>query len=659
MLDYHGLARNSGQMLRRRFLAGVALVPATPAWAWRKGCGAVDFVVRFGAVGNGSKDNSAALLAFGIYGRAGSGSSVLALSVPAGTYKFNSSAAFKAFEGYSFVITGTGSPTFQNSLSKSGPWIPDCFSNLHQDFGGTADLIQTTAIGDTTVTLLRAAHASLYRVGSWVAVMSEDVQISASNFSYPPNANLFDYAEVVAHNATTGVVTLTPALTNLHKSTNIDGPSSNTNRCGKARIWLLDTSPAKFNVSHTFIGLTVTLGPSPITTYLGMSGRTVTWQNSTIPGISPQIAESAKVIGCTLTVENEPDKLVKNLLIKDTTSNVSMVFQSSSIDNLTIDNCTINVFLGTGTTKNVLIKNSTIALYGEGIAGSAFGHNLSTHIQNSSLVWAHFHLPWVVGGTHKRTIDGVNVTYASNVITVPKSTSDLADWNVVPGVTHANLCTGAFDYFTGDLGTVLVTSLTEDATNIYYHLSPGWGAALPGFANGKVYLSRHGSLTGSGLSGCKEALQLNAATAAGTYPWNLYTNTVLESDGSNINWNVVGDLKSLTVTVTNPTAASGAVMVISTNVVDATTMANSFPLVIKIDLTIAGTRTFTQSALTGKTGNDTVLLNSIAQTKLPADKWAQTQPTIQHSNFVPGAGSLIVAISATIDPGIAFRRAGA
>src|SRR4051794_35461628 len=118
-------------MFRRSFLAGVTLVLATPAWAWRKGCGAVDFVGRFGAVGDGSRDNSTPLLALGIYGRARSGcASVLALSVPSGTYKFNSNSAFKALQGYSFIITGTGSPSFKNLMAGTSPFIPDAFPSL-------------------------------------------------------------------------------------------------------------------------------------------------------------------------------------------------------------------------------------------------------------------------------------------------------------------------------------------------------------------------------------------------------------------------------------------------------------------------------------------------------------------------------------------------
>jgi hypothetical protein len=41
------------------------------------------------------------------------------------------------------------------------------------------------------------------------------------------------------------------------------------------------------------------------------------------------------------------------------------------------------------------------------------------------------------------------------------------------------------------------------------------------------------------------------------------------------------------------------------------------PFNIFIDLTVAGKRVFTQSALTGKVGNDGVSLNSVAQTALP------------------------------------------
>lgn len=626
-------------------------------------------IVNFGGTGNGVVDDSHAFNGFGTFARNNTECSIVLL-IPDGTFTFNQFVAFTALEGIPILtLQGNGTASIlSNIVANAGPSLPDCFPNI-RDYanGGVSDLIDSTFVGNTFVTLKTPANAANYPVGASAIVMSEDIQISSSNFSYPPNCNLFDFVHIRTADPATGIIQFFPGLNNAHSENNIDG--SQPNPCGKARIWLLDTpttSPTLFQINHLYKDIKIVSGPTPAWEYVGMGGEYIRWEDSTITGFSPSTAKRVELINViqdgVAGNANEPDKLVDTFLLDGVTTEQSVVFQSSSINNVTIKNSTIGVFLGAGTAKNVLVENCILPIFGEGIAGSKFGHNLSTTLRDCVISqWAPFFFGvgwWVTGGANPLLIDGVSITYAADVITVPKTTPDLADWNVVPNVTHLNLATTASSYFTGDIGTALVTSLTEDATNIYYHVA-GWPAALPAFATGVIYVSRSGPLYCYNLIGCTEAISASAATAAGKFPWQLLVRQFAEADGfSGTAGNMVGDFLSIEVTVANPTITPGNLWQLATNLVDATTMVGSQQLLINIDITIAGTRTFTQSALTGKVGNDDVLLAGVSQATMPVGKWAQTVPSWAYANGLPPTPrALTVDVTAEFDPGSDFRKA--
>lgn len=611
-----------------------------------------DFVTDFGGVGNGSTDNSTALNNFGIWARAQSLS--VTLTVPAGTYNFVLSDAFESlFDIPRLQIVGAAGTIFQNTTNGSSPWMPASFSNLHEDAGGVVALVASVAAGASSVTTLTAANAANYAVGQPVVIMSEDIQISSSNFSYPPNANLFDYVTVTGNNSVTGVVSFEPPLANSHLATNIDGVG--TKLCGKARIWKLNGTfggiPYEWGASHTYRGLDIRVPPAGGTPYISMVGHYQKWQGCIVGGISPQTADRIEFIGGHITALSEPDKLVKTLVIDGAQIDNILVFQSSSIDDVLINDCTVDVFLGSGLAKRVVITDCDIAAYTEGIAGTSYGHNHSTVITGGTIS------SWPVWGEYATAtpliIDGASITYASGIITLPKTLPDLANYNVIPNVTKINI-TSSSGWQTGDIGTGTVTSLTEDSTNIYIHIDT-WPASLPAYSSGgRVLISRHGSFSMAGVTGCPEVVRACAAYARGKNHWQLLIDTLSAGGSGNWNdtagWGHSGNLISATFNVTSAAGGGSLLTLNCASMLVAATMVGAVAFQIKIDCTVTGQRTFTQGALTGKTGADTVLLNSVSQSTLPAAKWMQTPFTYAFSSGTP-----TIEIELEFDSGSKFR----
>src|SRR5277367_4075285 len=80
-----------------------------------------------------------------------------------------------------------------------------------------------------------------------------------------------------------------------------------------------------------------------------------------------------------------------------------------------------------------------------------------------------------------------------------------------------------------------------------------------------------------------------------------------------------GELIELDVNVIQATAISGAALIFNSFAATTFPLFTSSPVIytITIDLTTAGQRTFTLAALTGKTTNDSVVLNGAGQSALP------------------------------------------
>jgi hypothetical protein len=496
---------------------------------------------------------------------------------------------------------------------------PACQVNLFSSTDPTnpiGPLIQTTAIGDTTVTLLNPTFISQFHVGDWVMVSSLDIQY----FGFPPNCDNFDFVQITAINAGTGVLTFGSSLTNAHRSDFADG--GNPVPCGKARVWQLAQTGIPWDIDHLYEGIEVRVTTNSLLTYMNMAGKSYKILNCIWPGISPSVAKTIEVVGCTLTAQNEPDKLVKSLLIDETRIQGLLDFQSSSIDCVTIRNCLIELDLSVGQAKQTLVQNCDIAIFTEGSPGGQYGTARGLTLDNC-IIHQMPHPSTIAGSSV--TIDGTDVIYASGVFKIRKAGTP-SSWGIALG-SMINLL-GPGNSFSGNLGTGIVTKISEDATYILIQTTLPY-VTVPSWVTGALILRQTGYAVRN-CSGCDEIINLNKLTAQGLNPWGNFE-LLLTGYGPNppgrgtsgFLTDCIGNLTTVTVDVIQayPNTGGQATLDLAFTAVDAATMATSVTYEIQIDLTVAGKRVFTQSALTGKAGADVVAYNSVAQTTLKSGAW--------------------------------------
>ena len=591
---------------------------------------------RFGAVGDGSTDNSAAWVAFGNYARAETAAGRgVTLYVATGTYNYDGGIAWSALFGISKLVIEAYGVTFQNTYDIniqpnnsgfSAPFLPPAAPDL---FSGAGPLINNTAIGDSTITCKTPAQAGNFSVGQWVLISSLDVQY----YGYPPNCDQFDFVQITNVNAGTGVITFSPTLNYAHRDDFPDG--GNPNPGGKARVWSLDggafSALSRWNIDHTYKGFTCNLAPHATTTYVSLSGRSIKLVDCTWPGVSPSVCYDFSMQGGALTNVSEPDKIVGSCAFDGVDASTDgLVFQSSSIDRVICRNGRGQLQLGS---KNSLVQNWDAASLVIGTTNS-FGGTRQVKVESSIIRSMPFFAEFGVADP-SITVDGVNVSYANGKFTVVKLQSPEYDWKVVPGMWVS--FNGPGGRFAGNLGAGIIVRLLEDATNIYIWTTIP-DAATPSWSNGTVRVHRHTNSTFQDCSGCETASRLTKAGSFGKNWWNYFsgvwaarTNPVVFGDflfaAAGSNESPCGSITRINCKVLQPTAAATGKfeMTFGTAYLSAT-MGSGVPFVVDIDVTIAGEREFTQDGLIGQVGLDAVLLNSISQTALPTDRWTSNSP---------------------------------
>jgi len=291
-----------------------------------------------------------------------------ALYIPPGQFNFNQDNC-----GYQYLLgiknlrvrgAGRGATILQNTYSgsdgnKQRPISPSAVT-LYNFSGMTlfgvpngqplSWLIDSTAVGDTSVTLQTAGNANAWAAGDPILITSFDLMPGES---YPPNPGYHEYHMVTGVNATTGVVTLDALVQNIHLSTwpdwNVPTPDF---PIGKARAWKLSqpqvvanplaypasyTINVAFDVVHVFEDLTIAVPPLPATYGMSIAGGHIVYHRCALPGASPSVATTVILDDVVLLVQSEPDKIVTNLILRDVVSQNGFSFQSSSIDYVTVD----------------------------------------------------------------------------------------------------------------------------------------------------------------------------------------------------------------------------------------------------------------------------------------------------------------------------------
>jgi hypothetical protein len=215
---------------------------------------ALQFVVtpeNFGAVGNGVTDDSAAFTKFQTWAKALPLGARVTLNCTAGkTYTY--ALPYWPFGITNLIVNGNGCKflcTATNSNDQACLWT--CPGPQLGTPGLTYQpvlfkLINSTAVGNSSVTTINPADASAFTIGETIMVASYDMIFSGQ----PPCFKFFEYPIVTSVNPTTGVIGLDRPLKYNHLAT-FPYLSTLTYWSGMASIYKVEQA-APWNIQHVY-----------------------------------------------------------------------------------------------------------------------------------------------------------------------------------------------------------------------------------------------------------------------------------------------------------------------------------------------------------------------------------------------------------------------
>ena len=597
----------------------------------------------FGAVADGlpasSATNSAALNAFGIWARAESAAGrAVHVTAPPGTYYFDYGLAINCFKGISTLVFSGHGATFLQTRIGAEPWPVSSNTALYHN--SVNPLIHAVRKGATRVLARTPAELGQYAPGEMVMIAGLDIQFGG----YPPNLQYFDFVTVKAVDPRSGILIFDPPLARDYLP---DYPAYPVqNNWNGTRIYKLDREGFTWNVDHSFVGFECRHEVERKGNHVLVMGRKITWRDCVTPGFSESLCEEFLAERCVERSYTEPDKLVRKSVRRGGTLLAGLGVQSSSIDLIVAENCTI-AHVATGG-KAMTITNCDI----EAVAlGGQFGFCESARFENCRIGSASLYLhPWFPKGARYNFVDGTNVTYANGVFVVLKNDEwgtehggGIQNWNFVPGQV-LSFCRGkpgdssvGGSYIASDLGAGTVVSLEDRPGAIAIHTTLKH-ASVPGWSSGQVFVKHRNPPVFANCTGPEPVRLATEAEHAGRR-FGAYFRYLL--DAKTIQQGAVfpgrtGTLTRLRATVIKPAAVATGMKATLGEMAAyrASTMDTPLLFQIELDLTIAGKRDFTTQSLRGALGNDRVTYNGLVQDRLPADTWCdEGMPLL----FCPGA----------------------
>jgi hypothetical protein len=641
-----------------------------------------DFARDFGAVSDGTPgsaggtDNSVAWNKFSIAARAASDVGGVVLTIPkspSGTcYSYNLNLCYTALWlipklkiiGWGAVLQNTNSSVYNSFFVQS---IPD-FNNPTP---GNAVLINSTSVGDTSVTIPGSDVHTQFTVGKWAMVTSLDIQQTAS---YPPNCHQFDYV-IVTNSIFSGgntVVSFDRPLRYNHLSTFPDYPG--TYFCGAARITGLYRAGAPtgyvantgfdWELEHEYEGLVIphTVGLTQLGAAATMTGRSITWRHCTLPSISPSVTKITRFEDCTIGDAVNFDKLNECVIFDGGETQGSSTPSSSSNDIVIYRNHRLAGGVQSSSKLTSIDGCIVDSLYWP---PGTYGVSSGTSVRDSTI--RNMRKFPFVGNQNiasPQTVDGTNIIYNAGgtnvgVFKILKAGTAIGvTGGFIPGVVIA----WAFPSFglaglPSNIGAGVITSVTGDSTYIYITTTLK-DTAPPAWCTANQFVAvRVGRIYVENSTGCDNARSASQACATGNRPW-AYQRWFMagQSGGPGNSDEAFGILTSATINVIQA-GPGGSSLSLSAPVlaVDASTMTNAQSYSINIDLTVTGIRTFTLTALSGKTTNDSVLVAGAGQTALP-NKFLTDGIIPSVSGYTPGSTPVyqcpLVDITLVFDTGI-------
>ena len=596
----------------------------------------------FGARGDGrpadSGANSAALNAFGAWAREESAAGrAVHVVAPPGTYHFDYSLTENCFKGIrTLVFSGPGA-TFLQTAPGGLPWPISGNALLYANKSNP--LIHDAKKGATRVVAQAPAELAQYAPGEMVMIAGLDVQYGG----YPPNLYCFDFVAIRTIDHATGAMTFDPPLTHDYRA---DFPAYPIqNHWGGSRIYKLDRGGFTWDVDHSFHGLEIRHAEERKGNFILATGRKVTFRDCVVPGFAESVCEEFLAERCIERSYTEPDKLVKKSVRRDGEMRSGFGLQSASVDLAIAENCRISL-VGVGG-KALRVVNCDIKTIGY---GGQFGFCDSARFENCRIASAPYCFPYMTGARYN-FVDGANITYADGVFTIRKNDlwsietgGGFTNWNMMPGMTlefcrgkPGDVSTGG-SHLGGDAGAGMVVSLEDrpDAILIHTTLKP---ARVPDWSSGQVFVKRRNAPVFANCTG-NETIRIasdaeRAGARFGEYFRYLFTAETI-TQGLML-YGRVGKLKRLRANIIKPMTGTKDAKVTLGEMAAyrASTMDNPRLLQIELDLTIAGKRDFSLTALRGAVGTDRVLYDGLDRDRLPDNVWCDEGMPYFHCTGAP------------------------
>lgn len=549
------------------------------------------------------------------------------------------------------IVEGAGA--IINSVGGAGFWLGGrgvCQAGIAAANGCSAR-IENAQAGAKQITLtpssLAAGYISRFPVGKWLMLGGLDTQgLWKAPYGFPPNQTFFEWRQISAVDAATGIITLDRPLSNTYLATwpNYNqGSNFEADNGGPATIWAIDDT---WNAILEYRGLAInqegqTYSPARHVTYrdvtFGGGHGGIPTQNETWSAINTSFAG----------VNLETDKLI-GTMIMDRVTIRQIVFQSSSTDLFIMKNSTVTGRLDGGG-KRTEITDSKLNNFGPGIwaYGTTNGATICTRCDIAT-----FNFDFGIFQSDNPSPYSMKDGVISFPNAAAKGSGPAHRW-VVPGT---NVFWTVPGYMT--IGLFQVRALSQDATNTYIHTNVGGG--FPTLA-GPVFYRTHPStrFTCDACTGDPALVATNVQSGATPLaPLAVYSRRSYAPIGPSKNLGglvVKGKLVSLTINVTQAYTGSDPAILNPTGEFHNFTVKQSdwsgFDWWPTINLKVAGERIITPSGVTcnGVPGGCSGDLNM----NVPEAVWIQNGMGPSLPSKLGGGGKLPeFTITAKTDQGV-------
>lgn len=430
--------------------------------------------------------------------------------------------------------------------------------------------------------------------------------------------------------AASGIAVLDRPIRFQHMSTFPDNPS-NTDKGGAARVNILKNNGGSgsilydWNVKHIYEGLTI-LEATQVTNgqgYITITGKHTEWRYSSFPGISPSLIGFCKIVGCKFTLSplgSQPDKLIDVCILEANEVLGNLQFGAST-----------NILIATGNTiggifapgaKYNLCNNNSIGTF---TPGSSVGITRSCILNGGTV--SNFAAADHFGSGVQFVVGSGGITYSSGTFTFPWTNLGVA---AVPGMMlHFAQASGLY---AGDAGSMMVTGIRGDATNLYVDTTYQ-SASVPAFSTGQVFARHLQRLIVSGVSGCDEIRRVSAACERGFQELEYLEEQIIGSGTFAGHEKSIGLPVNFDLNVRQACTVSSKTLTITLSLTPIA-LGSAENLVWVIDLSTTGRRKINQtSGAAVLLGADTLNFNGSSATAFPAG-W-----------FLNGNGALTWALS--------------